>query len=47
MENRKSSSALLFFLAPALAAIGVFFFIPVIAAFVMSFTDFDIYSSGR
>ena len=33
-----------FFLAPALAAIGVFFFIPVIAAFILSFTDFDIYS---
>ncbi len=33
-----------FFLAPALIAIGVFFFIPVIAAFVLSFTDFDIYS---
>ena len=47
MENRKSSSALLFFLTPALAAIGVFFFIPVIAAFVMSFTDFDIYSLGK
>jgi multiple sugar transport system permease protein len=33
-----------FFLAPALGAIGIFFFLPVIAAFVMSFTDFDIYS---
>lgn len=47
MENRKSSPALLLFLTPALAAIGVFFFIPVIAAFVMSFTDFDIYSLGK
>ena len=34
----------MFFLAPALLAIGVFFFIPVIAAFLLSFTDFDIYS---
>ncbi|MBN8706345.1 MAG: sugar ABC transporter permease [Bacteroidetes bacterium] len=35
------------FLGPALGAIGVFFFIPVIAAFFMSFTDFDIYSLGN
>ena len=34
----------MFFLAPALFAIGVFFFVPVIAAFILSFTDFDIYS---
>jgi len=32
------------FLAPALTAIGVFFFLPVVAAFVLSFTDFDIYA---
>jgi len=32
------------FLGPALAAIGVFFFLPVAAAFVLSFTDFDIYA---
>ena len=31
------------FLAPALILIGVFFFFPVLAAFFMSFTDFDIY----
>lgn len=37
----------MFFLAPALIAIGVFFFIPVIAAFILSFTDFDIYSLGN
>jgi multiple sugar transport system permease protein len=36
-----------FFLAPALIAIGVFFFIPVIAALLLSFTDFDIYSLGN
>ncbi|MDI6780319.1 MAG: sugar ABC transporter permease [Bacteroidota bacterium] len=36
-----------FFLAPALAAIFIFFFLPVIAAFIMSFTDFDIYSLGN
>ncbi|NQV50144.1 MAG: sugar ABC transporter permease [Candidatus Marinimicrobia bacterium] len=32
------------FLAPALLLIAVFFFIPVLASFLMSFTDFDIYS---
>lgn len=32
------------FLAPALMALGVFFFLPVIAALVLSLTDFDIYS---
>ncbi|GIV62404.1 MAG: sugar ABC transporter permease [Rhodothermaceae bacterium] len=36
--------AALLFLAPALAVIGVFFFLPVAAAFVLSFTDFDIYA---
>ncbi len=35
-----------FFLAPALSAIFIFFFIPVIAAFIISFTDFDIYALG-
>lgn len=35
-----------FFLAPALLAIFLFFFLPVLAAFLMSFTDFDIYSLG-
>lgn len=34
------------FLAPALALIFVFFFIPVVAALVLSFTDFDIYAVG-
>ena len=32
------------FLSPALLLIAVFFFIPVVASFLMSFTDFDIYS---
>jgi len=43
-KNRSHVRVALFFLAPALIAIGVFFFIPVIAAFILSFTDFDIYS---
>jgi multiple sugar transport system permease protein len=32
------------FVAPALLVIGVFFFLPVLAALAMSFTDFDIYA---
>lgn len=40
-------SAAYFFLAPALISIFIFFFIPVIAAFIISFTDFDIYSLGN
>jgi len=36
-----------FFLAPALGTLLVFFFLPVIAAFVISFTDFDIYALGN
>lgn len=35
-----------FFLTPAVSAIFLFFFIPVIAAFLISFTDFDIYTLG-
>ena len=33
-----------FFAAPALAAIAVFFFLPVAGAVLLSFTDFDIYA---
>jgi multiple sugar transport system permease protein len=47
VPGRTSLRAAFFFLAPALLAIGVFFFLPVIAAFVLSFTDFDIYSLGN
>jgi multiple sugar transport system permease protein len=32
------------FVAPALAIIGLFFFLPAAAAFVLSLTDFDIYA---
>jgi len=42
-----NSRAAMLFLAPALLAIGIFFFIPVVAAFLLSFTDFDIYSLGN
>jgi len=34
------------FLSPAMAALFVFFFLPVAAAVLISFTDFDIYSLG-
>ena len=46
MHINSRTRALAVFLGPALAAIGLFFFVPVLAAFVMSFTDFDIYSLG-
>ena len=32
------------FAAPALAVLGVFFFLPVLAAFALSLTDFDVYA---
>ncbi|HEX7693226.1 MAG TPA: sugar ABC transporter permease [Sphingomonas sp.] len=32
------------FVAPALVALGLFFFLPVAAALILSFTDFDIYA---
>ena len=34
------------FAAPALLLIAVFFFLPVLAALLLSFTDFDIYALG-
>jgi multiple sugar transport system permease protein len=46
MSYKQSTTAAYFFLAPALSAIFVFFFLPVISAFVISFTDFDIYTLG-
>jgi multiple sugar transport system permease protein len=38
------SAAGWWFVAPALLVIGGFFFVPVAAAFLLSFTDFDIYA---
>ncbi len=46
MDDRSRTRAAFFFLAPALTAIGLFFFVPVLAALVLSFTDFDIYALG-
>src|SRR5262245_61116924 len=34
------------FVAPSLALITIFFFLPVLAGLVLSFTDFDIYAIG-
>ena len=45
-DYKSSSTAAYFFIGPAVISIFIFFFIPVIAAFVMSFTDFDIYALG-
>ena len=43
---RETTAAGWWFLAPALTLIGLFFFVPVIAALVLSFTDYDIYALG-
>jgi multiple sugar transport system permease protein len=43
-EARAESRAAWAFVTPALLLIGVFFALPVLGAFVLSFTDFDIYS---
>lgn len=46
MKSKTKFSVLLLFLGPSLGVITLFFFIPVIAAFSLSFSDFDIYSLG-
>ena len=46
-EERAESRAGWGFVMPALLLIGVFFAIPVLAAFLLSFTDFDLYSIGE
>ncbi len=45
LERRTAFSAWVF-LAPALLLISAFFFLPVLAALLLSFTDFDIYALG-
>ncbi len=45
-SERAVSRAAWWFLAPALALIGIFFFLPVAASFFLSVTDFDIYAVG-
>lgn len=46
LERRESHAGWAFVL-PALLLIGVFFALPVLAALVLSFTDFDIYAIGH
>jgi multiple sugar transport system permease protein len=43
MERRQARAGWLF-VAPALILIAIFFVVPVVAGFVLSFTDFDIYA---
>ncbi len=45
--NKTKISTVILFLAPSLLVIFLFFFLPVLVAFLMSFTDFDIYSLGN
>jgi multiple sugar transport system permease protein len=45
-SERVQGRAAWWFLAPALTLIGAFFFVPILAGLVMSFTDFDLYSIG-
>ena len=45
-SERVQQRAAWWFLAPALTLIGVFFFVPILAGLVMSFTDFDLYAIG-
>ncbi len=47
MFSKTRLSALILFLGPSLLVIFTFFFLPVIAALIMSFTDFDIYALGN
>ncbi len=47
MNNNARTAAAWIFLSPALSVIALFFAVPVLAAFVLSFTDFDIYSLGN
>jgi len=43
---KSEARAAAFFLTPAMVVLIVFFFIPVIAGFALSVTDFDLYSIG-
>jgi multiple sugar transport system permease protein len=44
LTSAEQGRAAWLFLAPALTLIGVFFFIPIVASLLLSFTDFDIYA---
>jgi len=43
---KSEARAAAFFLTPAMVVLVVFFFVPVIAGFALSVTDFDLYSIG-
>src|SRR5216684_4114245 len=45
MKNNEARAALLF-LTPAIIILSLFFFLPVIAGFALSVTDFDLYTLG-
>ena len=47
MRRLAAIPAGVWFVAPALTLIGLFFFLPVAASLLLSFTDFDIYALGR
>ncbi|MGZ6988865.1 MAG: carbohydrate ABC transporter permease, partial [Thermoanaerobaculia bacterium] len=42
--TRAEARAALFFLAPGLGVIVFFFFLPIVASFLLSATDFDLYA---
>ena len=44
LRKRSVQRAAWWFVAPALIVLGVFFFVPVLGALVMSLTDFDLYA---
>jgi multiple sugar transport system permease protein len=46
MDDRARVRIAWLFLGPGLAAIGLFFFLPVLAALLLSFSDFGIYALG-
>ena len=47
MRRLAAIPAGVWFVAPALTLIGLFFFLPVAASLLLSFTDFDIYALGH
>lgn len=47
MNTNTRTAAAWIFLSPAMGVIGIFFVLPVLAAFMLSFTDFDIYALGN
>ena len=46
VRHDNHTAAAWLFLAPAMTAIAVFFVVPVLSAFIMSLTDFDVYALG-